>query len=305
MSTTKIDIFRTAEGAAAYKKMYESTLDLWSPQAEPLMVNTRFGATRVNAVGSPDKPPLVLVHGYGFSSTQWYTNVHALSPHFRIYAPDVPDQFGMSVLSQKIETRGNYALWLGDLMDNLGISRAALAGHSYGGWLATNYALSHRERVTCLVLIAPAGTFVPLSRQFFLRGIIGGSLAGFLNLDLPVYSMVRWMTTLRPVEGLEIVEQFKVGMKNYAPVPAAMPGVFSPDEFASLDVPVLLILGECEVIYGKSPERVLNEAKRLLPGLNTVVIPNGGHAVTLDQAEATNQALCDFLLSISTCFGRN
>lgn len=305
MSTTNLDIFRTAEGAAAYKKLYESTLDLWDPHAEPLMVNTRFGATRVNAAGSPEKPPLVLIHGFGFSSTQWYPNIHALSPHFRIFAPDVPDQFGMSVLSEVIETRENYVLWLGDLLDNLGISRAALAGHSYGGWLATNYALSHNERVTCLALIAPAGTFVPLSRQFFLRGILGGSLSGWLNVDFPVYSMVRWMTTLRPVEGLDIVEQFKVGMKNFSPIPAAMPGVFSADEFARLDIPVLLIIGEHEVVYSKSPEKVLNEARRLLPGIKTVLIPNGGHAVTLDHAEATNQVLCEFLLTTSTCSERN
>jgi pimeloyl-ACP methyl ester carboxylesterase len=262
-----------------------------------LTVDTRFGATQVNAVGSTDLPPLVLIHGFGFSSTQWYPNVPVLSPHFRIYAPDVPDQFGMSELSQASQTRENYALWLGDLLDNLDISKTALAGHSYGGWLATNYTISQPERVTHLALIAPAGTFVPLSRQFFIRGIVGGSLSGLLNLDFPVYSMVRWMTTLRPVEGLEIVEQFKVGMKNMAPVPAGMPGVFTSEEFARLRLSVLLLLGEREVIYSKRPQQVLDEGRRLLPGVQTVLVPNGGHAVTLDQADKTNRALCDFLLS--------
>jgi pimeloyl-ACP methyl ester carboxylesterase len=302
MSANNLKLFRTTQGTAEYRERYESTLDLWHPRAQPLTVGTRFGATRVNAAGSPDLPPLVLIHGFGFSSTQWYPNVPALSPHFRIYAPDVPDQFGMSVLSQAIQTRENYALWLGDLLDNLGISQTALAGHSYGGWMATNYTLSQPERVTRLALIAPAGTFVPLSAQFFLRGIAGGSLAGALNLDFPVYSMVRWMTTLRPVEGLEIVEQFKVGMKNMAPVPAGMPGVFTSDEFARLNLPVLLLLGEREVIYSKSPKNVLAEGMRLLPGLQTILIPNGGHALTLDQVEATNQALCDFFLAPKISF---
>ncbi len=297
MSANNLSIFRTKEAAAMYCERYDRTLDLWHPKAEPLTVDTRFSATRVNAAGSTDLPPLVLIHGFGFSSTQWYPNVPALSHHFRIYAPDVPDQFGMSVLSQAIQTRENYALWLGDLLDNLGIAKTALAGHSYGGWLATNYTLSQPERVTRLALIAPAGTFVPLSRQFFLRGIAGGALAGMLNLDFPVYSMVRWMTTLHPVEGLEVVEQFKVGMKNMAPVPAGMPGVFTPEEFIGMSQPVLLLVGEREVIYSKPPKYVLAEGRRLLPGLETVLIPNGGHAVTLDQAEATNRALCDFFLS--------
>ncbi len=167
MPENNLKLFRTTQGTAEYRERYESTLDLWHPQAQPLAVDTRFGVTRVNAAGSPDLPALVLIHGFGFSSTQWYPNIPALSPHFRIYAPDVPDQFGMSVLSQAIQTRENYALWLGDLLDNLGISQTALAGHSYGGWLATNYTISQPERVTRLALIAPAGTFVPLSSPVF------------------------------------------------------------------------------------------------------------------------------------------
>ncbi len=249
----------------------------------------------VNAAGSPDLPPLVLIHGFGFSSAQWYPNVPALAPHFRIYAPDVPDQFGLSRLTKPLQTRENYAAWIAELLDGLGIGRVALVGHSYGGWLATNFAIGRPDRVTRLALIAPAATFVPLSPQFFLRGIAGGALAGMLNVDFPVYSMVRWMTTARPVEGLEIIEQFKIGMKNLAPVPSGMPGVFSAGEFACLDMPVLLLIGEREVVYRKRAEQVLVEARKAIPQLQTALIPNGGHAVTLDQTEATNRALAAFL----------
>src|SRR5690606_8281921 len=50
-----------------------------------------------------------------------------------------------------------YALWLDDLMAGLGLERAALAGISFGGWMALDYATRRPERVTKLALIAPGG----------------------------------------------------------------------------------------------------------------------------------------------------
>jgi pimeloyl-ACP methyl ester carboxylesterase len=152
--------------------------------------------------------------------------------------------------------------------------------------------------VKALVLIAPAATFVPLSQEFFIRGILGGSLSGALNLDWPVYSMIRWMTTMRPVNGLEVVEQFRVGLKNLAPLQPGLPEVFTAEEFSRLKMPVLLVIGDHEVVYSRRPQRVVEEARKVLPGIQIAFIADGGHAVSIDQAEATNKALCDFLLPL-------
>jgi pimeloyl-ACP methyl ester carboxylesterase len=231
-----------------------------------------------------------MIHGFGFSGAQWYPNAPALAADYCVYAPDVPDQFGLSTLDIPIKTAENYAIWLTDLLDGLGVEQAPLIGHSYGGWLATNFALRCPERVTRLTLISPAATFVPLCWQFYVRGIYGGMTGN----ERIIYSMVKWMTTLEEVRGLPIVEQFKIGLQTMAQLPVGQPTLFTAEDFRKLSMPVDLIIGDHEVVYSKPISKVIEIARQMIQNLQVVQIANGGHAVTLDQPEATNRELIRF-----------
>jgi pimeloyl-ACP methyl ester carboxylesterase len=284
------------EALPGYRERYERTLVEWIPAPEALWVETRFGRTRVNAVGSPTLPPLILLHGFGFSSTQWYPQIPALAPHFRIYAPDVPDQFGLSTLTTPIQSPENYALWVSDVMDGLGLTHSHLVAHSYGGWIATLFAVAHPERIDRLALIGPAGAVLRQSAAFYVRGFGGAMLANLIKSDLPILSLMRWMTTLRNVQPLPVYEQFRFGMRNMAPVPSGLPRLIEGDKVRRLRMPTLLIVGDHEVILTKSAPRIIEAARKRIRGIRCVLVKNGGHAVTLDQPEATNRALLDFLL---------
>jgi pimeloyl-ACP methyl ester carboxylesterase len=197
---------------------------------------------------------------------------------------------GLSQLSRPLQTPENYAAWVAELLDGLGISQAAVIGHSYGGWLAANFAMRHPERVTRLTLISPAATFAPLSWQFYIRGILGGTT----GWSWVIYSMVDWMTTLKEPRGLEIVEQFRLGLQTMAQLPAGFPTVFSNEALQALSMPVQFIIGDHEVIYARPPAKVVQLAKEKIPHIQIAWIPDGGHAVTLDQAAATNVQLARF-----------
>src|SRR5215813_2086478 len=93
-------LFKTPEGAASYMAAYNATLSLWPVAHQSLDVKTSFGTTHINAAGSPELPPLILLHGFGVCSTQWYPNIEPLSRHFRVYALDVLSQFGLSVATR-------------------------------------------------------------------------------------------------------------------------------------------------------------------------------------------------------------
>ena len=245
---------------AGYRARYERTLAQWSPAPEALIVETRFGSTRVNAVGASDLPPLILLHGFAFSSTQWYPQVPALAPHFRMYAPDVPDQFGMSTLSTPIQSPENYVRWVIDLMDGLGVKRSSLVGHSYGCWIATHFAMAHPECIDHLALIGPASVPLRLSLAFYVRALGGAMLASLIHSDLPILSMMRWMTTLRPVQSLAIYEQFRYGIRHMAPVPTGMPTPIAGDQLQRLTMPTLLIVGDHEVVLAKSARHIIEAA---------------------------------------------
>ena len=281
--------FKSPEGADKYLAAYDATLALWPVPHQDMDVPTSFGATHVHVAGPEDLPPLILIHGFGFSSTQWYPNIGPLSRYYRVYAPDVIDQMGKSVPTRPLQTRENYAAWLGEVLDALEIERAPFIGHSYGGWLTLNLALAAPGRVERMVLLSPAASFVPLVRQFYLRGMS----AGLLPTRPLIYSMVRWMTTMPSVEGEAVVEQFVLGLKHFKPQPSGFPTVFSDAELRQVRVPTLLLIGDHEVIY--KPALVMERARQLIPHVEAELIAGGGHAFPLDQAECTNLRILEFL----------
>jgi pimeloyl-ACP methyl ester carboxylesterase len=202
----------------------------------------------------------------------------------------------MSTLTIPIQSSENYALWVSDVMDGLGLTRSHLVAHSYGGWIATLFAVAHPERIDRLALIGPAGAVLRQSVAFYVRGFGGAMLANLIKSDLPILSLMHWMTTIRPVQPLAVYEQFRFGMRNMAPVPSGLPRLIEGDKMNQLTMPILLIVGDHEVILTKSAPHIIEAARKRIPGIRCVLVKNGGHAVTIDQPEATNRALLDFLL---------
>jgi pimeloyl-ACP methyl ester carboxylesterase len=101
--------------------------------------------------------PLLLIHG-AFSSLHTFDKwAKLLSNTHQIIRLDLPG-FGLSDSMQghdySIKALINF---LTRFMDQLGIEKCAMAGSSLGGWLAWEMAIRRADRVTKLVLIAPAG----------------------------------------------------------------------------------------------------------------------------------------------------
>ena len=99
-----------------------------------------------------DGPPVLALHGLA-SSAHWY-NLTApyLRERFRVIAPD---QRGHGRTTQA-STGYDWVTLAGDivrLMDYLGIGKASVLGHSWGGHVASNLAVRHPDRVNGAVLI--------------------------------------------------------------------------------------------------------------------------------------------------------
>lgn len=110
--------------------------------------------------GSPEAPPIVLLHGLrGYSGT-WRGLAQALADRYRLIAFD---QRGRGE-SDWDPGRNYYTdAYLADLeavVDELGLGRFALVGHSMGGTTAYVYGSRHPDRLTCLVIedIAPGSS---------------------------------------------------------------------------------------------------------------------------------------------------
>jgi pimeloyl-ACP methyl ester carboxylesterase len=292
-----VDFFRTEAAEARYMAAYDAVLAKWPVAYEEITVPTRLGATHVIASGRADAPPLVLLHAMMATATVWRPNVEALSEHFRVYAVDVIGQGGRTVASRKIESRRDYADWLNDLFDGLGIARASVVGNSYGGFIACNQAALAPERIDRVVLISPAGCFVSIMPVF--RSIIYGMLTGWLRrvfgADRPGPDLLAVIAgepgfNKEDEDWLALGRQLMDGSKR---MNLAMPAVLSDAELGAIQAPTLLLIAEHEILY--EPHSTLRTAMTRMPGLEGEIVPGAHHLAAMSQPDVVNARIVDFL----------
>jgi pimeloyl-ACP methyl ester carboxylesterase len=67
----------------------------------------------------------------------------------------------------------------------------------------------------------------------------------------------------------------------------------SDDEWRSLRVPVLFLVGEHEKIY--SPEKAVQRLRRTAPQVRAEIVPGAGHDLTVAQADLVNRKVLEYL----------
>jgi len=257
------------------------------------MVPTTFGATFVRVSGPPAAPLLFLLHGAGTTSLMWSPNVEALSANYRTVAVDQLGEFGKSRCTRPPQSLQNILAWLDELVRALaGEARVSLAGISYGGALAANYALHFPERVAKVVLLAPGATVLRMSNQFLLRLV---PLILTKGRTLPAF--FRWifadMARKDPQWIDQTIEELTLNFRSMQRHKTPFPPVLTDAEWGSLRPPALFLVGDREVIY--SPTKAVRRLQRVAPQITTDIIPGCGHDLTVVQTDLVNQRILRFL----------
>jgi pimeloyl-ACP methyl ester carboxylesterase len=113
------------------------------------------GAVHLRAVRAGSGQTVVLLHGYGESLLAWRALFDELTPHADVLALDLRG-FGLSDKPPTGYATDTLAADVIGVLESLGIERAVLVGHSLGGAIAAAAAARSPERVSGLILIAPA-----------------------------------------------------------------------------------------------------------------------------------------------------
>jgi len=291
------DFFRTESAEIPYMAAYDAVLAKWPVAYEEITVPTRLGPTHVIVSGPADAPPLVLLHAAMATATVWRPNVEALSEHFRVYAVDIVGQGGRTVASRKVKSRQNYADWLNDLLDGLGIARASIVGNSYGGFIALNHAALAPERVDRMVLISPVGlvSWMPVLRSMIYQGLKGALLRVF-DSDAPGPPDILAVISREAGFNAEDEDWLALGrqlMDGSKRINMIMPGVLSDAEFRAIRAPTLLLIAEHEFLY--EPDSTLRTAMARMPGLTGEIVPGAHHLAAMAQPDAVNARIVAFL----------
>lgn len=276
----------------AYLRWYRQQEARWPVPFEDRFIETPEGRTHLRLSGPENAPPLVLLPGLASTSLLWAANAAAWAHHFRVYAPDMIYDAGLSEPYVPTGKRRTLLAWLGRLFA-AGIPRPfALCGMSYGGWLAAEYALAHPGDVSRLVLIAPAATVLPLRKRF-----LAAALAMLLcprRLGPPYF---RWLfaDSLRAPGAMtieEFLETARFQSHTFRPRLPAVPRVLTDAELAALPK-TLFLMGEHDRLY--DPRRAAARLLRANPKTQAFVIPGAGHDLPLLKVRDVNAAVLEFL----------
>ncbi len=290
--------FKTPEGEAVYLEAYDTTLkELWPVPYEETEIHTRFGVTHVVISGPTDAPPLVLLHGYTFTLMMWVSYIEDFSRAHRVYAIDVMGQPSRSIPAEPIRDSADFVEWLTGTLDGLNIHRASFVGNSFGAWVALNLALAAPHRIQMLLLLSPAASLLPMSMRFGLRSV----LPGLIPTRRGMFSLMAWMgmqaTDSDPTIA-RLLDLMWLGVSHFrmpSETRRIMPGAFSDEELRSLPMPVLLLMGEQEVMYDAAT--ALERAREHIPNLDGELIPNSSHGMILSHHQLVDRRATTFLNS--------
>ena len=293
---TPYNPFKSEQAKDEYLKLYDKKAKKWPVLSTTRMVKTSYGQTFVRMSGPESAAPLVLMHGVGGNSLQWMPNIKSLSKHYRVYAVDNVYDNGRSIPIKIMTDANDYLNWLNELFDTLGIhDRINMVGLSYGGWITTQYALKFPDRLEKIVLLAPVGTVAHLSSGWIFRAISVVVPFKFFSRNF-----VYWLaedTVNSGEKGRALIEEHVdetfMAVRSFKGKKMVNPSVLTDEELQSIKVPTLFVVGENEKIY--SPQEVLDRLNRVAPKIQTKLIVNAGHDLTMVQAEAVNKLIIKFI----------
>jgi len=101
-------------------------------------------------------PTLLFIHGIGDCSDTWHELIPQLAQDHTIIAPDLLGH-GRSDKPRADYSVAAYANAMRDLLSVLGVDRATVIGHSFGGGVAMQFAYQYPERCERLVLVSTGG----------------------------------------------------------------------------------------------------------------------------------------------------
>jgi len=246
--------------------------------------------------GAADAPVVVFVHGFSLDTRMWDGQVEAFAGWYRVVRYDLRG-FGRSAVPEAgVPYRHDEDL-IG-LLDTLGIERAVLVGLSMGGAVALNVVLRHPERVSALVLAASVlpgfetPGFDALTRPIWRAGRTGGAdAARALWLDCPLFEVVSETPGSRAALR-EIVSDYS-GWGWTERDPGAWAEPDSVAQLGRIGAPTLVVIGERDL---GDMRRMADALASGIPGAQKVVMPGLGHLPNMEDAEAFNSVVLDFLL---------
>ena len=264
-----------------------------------------------------DKPALFLLHGGGGHAETYSRNMLALSEASHPYAPDFI-WHGMSSRPAFSDAGpGEASHWLSqftdqllNLMDHLGIEKAAVEGESLGGWIALDMAINHPERTSKLILNTAWGIGLDSDKvvegESDLDALRNTSVNALMNPSTELLrKRLEWLMPLGGVTDelvslrqrlWSIPETQEALLKYYDKLfsPNISEFYFREDEIANIQCPTLVLWTDKNPIHGVD---AANRLEEIIPNASKHIMEGCAHWPQWERPEEHDSVVCDFMSS--------
>lgn len=280
--------FRTIENQKEYFDVYGECLKLIELPVIEKYITTSFGDSHVLCSGDENNPPLVLLHASSCGSPIWYKNLLFLSRYFSIYAIDLIGESSKSILTKKMKTTQDNALWLDETLAGLNLDKIFLCGLSIGGWNAANYAGFYPKKVIKLILLSPIQTLAKMYSSFFFKIM----KMGFNPTRENVENYIGWGSEKEELLPDSIIKLFTISVMNMNSN-ASFPKWLKMEHLLNITMPVLVLLGENEFAF--SIKRATKRAKSVFSSLELYIVEEASHLLCMSKPNYINDKILEFI----------
>lgn len=274
----------------------------------------QIGGVKLHYAKAGDGEKLVLLlHGFPEFWYSWRHQLAALSDEYTVVAPDLRG-FNWSdkpprVADYKLDNLVDDCL---GLIRHFGHEKAAIVGHDWGAITAWKIAEKYPESVSKLVCMQVPPTSVWLKNLTFRQFLASWYMLFFQIPQLPEFILSRSDFALaerlfrnaaadRAFFSDEEIEKYKESWREPQALSSAInyyranffDRIFKREESEKIKVPTLFIYGEKDTAV--LPETVENVKEAVEAHYEEVRIPESGHWVQQEAAEAVNDTLREFL----------
>ena len=230
---------------------------------------------------------MVLVHGAGENHLVWPASLRRMDGA-TVYALDLPGH-GKSG-GQGRTSIADYATVLLGFLEALGIKCAVIAGHSMGGAIAQQFALSHPTRVMGLILVATGA-------RLRVAPVILDGILTHTDATLDLVTRYAWgPNTPEQMVQLGRAQMAEVNPHVVANDYAACNAFDVMDCLGQIAAPTLALGGTADQM---TPPKYVGFLAEKIPGARLVMIEGAGHMVMLEQPDLVAQHVGQFLASIA------
>jgi pimeloyl-ACP methyl ester carboxylesterase len=240
--------------------------------------------------GAQKNAQIVLIHGAGCNLEDMRLSLgERLAARHRVILIDRAGM-GWSERKGRGSSPADQAAILRGVLDELGIARAVVVGHSWGGALAATFALDHPQRVAGIVLLAPP--LYPFNRSMTgLYTLFATPVAGWLYartlalpLGLPFIGMAMGSAFLPQLPPRGYIKRtaallllrpatFLANARDVADLRAFL--ARQARRYGAISVPTIIMTGTRDMVV--APRRHAFAFAAAVPAAKLVVLPGVGH----------------------------